>query len=135
MMKYMLDTNTNADLFSVIPRAIRLDPEHPEPTAFHMHQRAHVFECASRFDIIHCHLDYLPFSFIVDKTDRAYFESEIRPLLEDSSVDFLGEIPESEKIELLQDAAALIFPIEWLEPFGLVMIEAKVDQGEDNEST
>jgi glycosyltransferase involved in cell wall biosynthesis len=60
----------------------------------------------------------------VDRSDKAYFESEIRPRLSDSHVEFLGEISESEKSEFLGEAAALLFPIDWPEPFGLVMIEA-----------
>ena len=49
---------------------------------------------------------------------------EIRPLLADPLVEFVGEIGEAEKDEFLGDAAALLFPIDWPEPFGLVMIEA-----------
>jgi glycosyltransferase involved in cell wall biosynthesis len=56
--------------------------------------------------------------------DRGYFENVIKPLLNCSDVEFLGEINEPEKQELLGGAAALIFPIDWPEPFGLVMIEA-----------
>jgi glycosyltransferase involved in cell wall biosynthesis len=61
----------------------------------------------------------------VDPVDRAYFESEIRPLLESMpNVEFLGEIGDRAKAELLGGAMALLFPIDWPEPFGLVMIEA-----------
>ena len=60
----------------------------------------------------------------VDPSDRAYFESVIEPLLEDPGVEFLGEIGESEKNAFLGGARALLFPIDWPEPFGLVMIEA-----------
>jgi glycosyltransferase involved in cell wall biosynthesis len=61
----------------------------------------------------------------VDPVDRAYFESEIRPLLESMpNVEFLGEIGDRAKAELLGGATALLFPIDWPEPFGLVMIEA-----------
>ena len=56
--------------------------------------------------------------------NREYFEGVIKPLLTRSEVEFLGEIDEAEKQELLAGAAALVFPIEWPEPFGLVMIEA-----------
>lgn len=61
----------------------------------------------------------------VDEVDEAYFEEEIKPLLEhSSSVEFIGEINEQEKDEFLGNALALLFPIDWPEPFGLVLIEA-----------
>jgi len=60
----------------------------------------------------------------VDKADRDYFEAKIRPLLDDPLIEFVGEINESEKAEFLGGAKALLFPIDWPEPFGLVMIEA-----------
>jgi glycosyltransferase involved in cell wall biosynthesis len=60
----------------------------------------------------------------VDPADRAYFESEIRPLLNDPLIEFLGELDEPAKSALLRGAAALLFPIDWPEPFGLVMVEA-----------
>ncbi|MGE0117432.1 MAG: glycosyltransferase family 4 protein [Dongiaceae bacterium] len=60
----------------------------------------------------------------VDKVDRSYFEEVIRPLLAGPGVEFLGEISEDEKGPFLGAAAALLFPIDWPEPFGLAMIEA-----------
>jgi glycosyltransferase involved in cell wall biosynthesis len=60
----------------------------------------------------------------VDKKDRRYMENEIRPLLDHPLVEFLGEVGDSGKAELLRNAYALLFPIDWAEPFGLVMIEA-----------
>jgi glycosyltransferase involved in cell wall biosynthesis len=60
----------------------------------------------------------------VDKVDREYFEQEIRPLLAQPQVDFIGEIGDAEKSEFLSGAMALLAPIAWPEPFGLVMIEA-----------
>jgi glycosyltransferase involved in cell wall biosynthesis len=60
----------------------------------------------------------------IDKADEEYFESTIRPLLEGSHVEFVGEIGEAEKDEFLGNAYALLFPIDWPEPFGLVMVEA-----------
>jgi glycosyltransferase involved in cell wall biosynthesis len=59
----------------------------------------------------------------VDKVDRTYFHERIETLLGDG-VDYIGEIGEREKTALLANAAALVFPIDWPEPFGLVMIEA-----------
>ena len=60
----------------------------------------------------------------VDPTDRPYFEREILPLLQDPLIEFVGEIGEADKGAFLGDAAALLFPIDWPEPFGLVQIEA-----------
>jgi glycosyltransferase involved in cell wall biosynthesis len=60
----------------------------------------------------------------VDRADREYFEAKIRPLLATELVEFVGEIAEHEKEEFLGEAAALLFPVDWPEPFGLVMIEA-----------
>jgi glycosyltransferase involved in cell wall biosynthesis len=60
----------------------------------------------------------------VDAADKDYFETEIRHLLDDTRVDFIGEIGEGEKEAFLGGAAALLMPIDWPEPFGLVVIEA-----------
>jgi glycosyltransferase involved in cell wall biosynthesis len=60
----------------------------------------------------------------VDNADRAYFKAEIEPLLAQPHVEFVGEIGEEEKCTFLGHARALLFPIDWPEPFGLVMIEA-----------
>jgi len=60
----------------------------------------------------------------VDEVDKAYFRAEIQPLMDTPLVEFVGEISEAEKSALLGGAAALLFPIDWPEPFGLVMIEA-----------
>jgi len=60
----------------------------------------------------------------IDKVDIAYFESKIKPLLNHPRVEFIGEINETEKDAFLGNAYALVFPVEWPEPFGLVMIEA-----------
>ena len=57
--------------------------------------------------------------------DQAYWETKIRPMVADNSdVEFIGEIGERDKADFLGGAAALLFPIDWPEPFGLVMIEA-----------
>jgi glycosyltransferase involved in cell wall biosynthesis len=60
----------------------------------------------------------------VDPVDRAYFEREIEPMLSDTHAQWIGEIGEDRKPAFLGDALALVFPIDWPEPFGLVMIEA-----------
>jgi len=60
----------------------------------------------------------------IDAVDREYMEREIQPLLDHPLIEFIGEIGEREKQEFLGNAYALLFPIDWSEPFGLVMIEA-----------
>jgi len=56
--------------------------------------------------------------------ERTYFDREVRPLLDDGKIEYLGEVSMREKIELLGHAIALVNPIQWPEPFGLVMIES-----------
>ena len=60
----------------------------------------------------------------VDSADAAYFHECIEPLLNDPLIEFIGEIGDDGKSDFLGNAAALLFPIAWPEPFGLVMIEA-----------
>jgi glycosyltransferase involved in cell wall biosynthesis len=61
----------------------------------------------------------------VDNADRKYFEKSIKPLLDDPLVEWIGEVSEENgKLDLLANAYALLFPIDWPEPFGLVLIEA-----------
>jgi glycosyltransferase involved in cell wall biosynthesis len=60
----------------------------------------------------------------VDKVDEVYFRQEIAPLLDQPGVEYIGEIDEHAKSEFLGEALALLFPIDWPEPFGLAMIEA-----------
>jgi glycosyltransferase involved in cell wall biosynthesis len=60
----------------------------------------------------------------VDQADREYFERHICPLLDHPLIEFIGEIGDAQKNHFLGNACALLFPIDWPEPFGLVMIEA-----------
>lgn len=60
----------------------------------------------------------------VDQADVGYYENDVKPLLGLSGVEFIGEIGHPEKNAFLGNAAALLFPIDWPEPFGIVMIEA-----------
>jgi glycosyltransferase involved in cell wall biosynthesis len=60
----------------------------------------------------------------IDPSDRTYYEREIKALLNTPNVEFVGEINEQQKAAFLGDAYALLFPIDWPEPFGLTMIEA-----------
>jgi glycosyltransferase involved in cell wall biosynthesis len=58
-----------------------------------------------------------------EPSELEYFENEVQPLLGDG-IEYLGEVPHHQKLELLAAARALLFPIRWNEPFGMVMIEA-----------
>jgi glycosyltransferase involved in cell wall biosynthesis len=220
------DSVTNARLIPACEKALRLDSECIDPLAPHVLMVEQVFALAERFDLIHFHIDYLPFSRIrrervpslttlhgrldlphlvplykefsaipvvsisnaqrkplpwvnwmatihhglpanalpfsqsegrylaflgrispekrvdraieiairshrrlkiaakIDRVDQEYFEATIKPLLNHPLVEFIGEIDDSKKGDFLRNAAALLFPIEWPEPFGLVMIEA-----------
>jgi glycosyltransferase involved in cell wall biosynthesis len=60
----------------------------------------------------------------VDNADLGYFREVIEPLLDDPLIEFIGEIDDTQKCAFLGNALALLFPIDWIEPFGLVMIEA-----------
>ena len=60
----------------------------------------------------------------VDRTDQVYFDSVIRPMLDGGGVELIGEINDAQKPEFLSGAMGLLMPIDWPEPFGLVMIEA-----------
>jgi glycosyltransferase involved in cell wall biosynthesis len=60
----------------------------------------------------------------IDKSDQEYFDQHIKRLLDHPLIEFIGEISDKEKNDFLGNAIALVFPIDWVEPFGLVMIEA-----------
>lgn len=60
----------------------------------------------------------------VDKADQAYFDKVIAPLTDDPLIEFVGEIGEADKSAFLGDAIAMLFPVDWPEPFGVVLIEA-----------
>jgi hypothetical protein len=60
----------------------------------------------------------------VDQADAEYFSRVVEPLIDGEQIEFIGEINDSNKCEFLSQASALLFPIDWPEPFGLVMIEA-----------
>jgi glycosyltransferase involved in cell wall biosynthesis len=60
----------------------------------------------------------------IDRVDRYYFNKHIKHLLDQSFIEFIGEVGRADADKLLGGAAALLFPIDWPEPFGLVMIEA-----------
>jgi glycosyltransferase involved in cell wall biosynthesis len=60
----------------------------------------------------------------IPRSETRYFKEHIRPLLDGSRVEFVGEVDDAAKADFLGNAAALLFPIDWPEPFGLVVIEA-----------
>lgn len=66
----------------------------------------------------------IKFAAKVDKQDREFFESTVKPKMDGPLIEFIGEIGEKDKNEFLGNALALLFPIDWPEPFGLVMIES-----------
>jgi glycosyltransferase involved in cell wall biosynthesis len=220
------DSQTSAELVSVCPRSLRLDPECVDSLAHHMTMLELVSRRHREYDVVHFHIDYLHymmsrllgirqlttlhgrldlpdlqslydvfgempvvsiseaqrrplpqanwigtvlhglpiglldfspkprgyFAFVgrispekrvdraidiakalsvpvriaakVAKADQDYYSEKIAPLFEHPLVEYMGEIPESEKAEFIGGADALLFPIDWPEPFGLVMIEA-----------
>ncbi|MCK9274211.1 MAG: glycosyltransferase family 4 protein [Syntrophales bacterium] len=220
------DSVTNARLCPITHRALRLDTHSIDPVADHIFMAEQVFKKAREFEIIHSHIDYIPYplyrrmktphvttlhgrldipnlhnlyqeyddiplvsisnyqrlplswvnwtatvyhglphdlyeyrekkgeylAFIgrispekrvdfaieiarkvdmplkiaakVDKVDKDYFETVILPLLDQPFIEYIGEIGEAQKNDFLGNAYALLFPIDWPEPFGLVMIEA-----------
>ena len=59
-----------------------------------------------------------------NENERRYFQSEVEPLVDGKDVQWIGPVNHAQKNDLLRNAAALLFPIQWDEPFGLVMIEA-----------
>ena len=220
------DSRTSARLEPIWPRALRLDPAIRDPIAPHMLLMEAVRRQAERFDVLHFHMDYWPFSMFsrqatpfvttmhgrldlpelqpvfdafpnvpvvsisdsqrrplpqanyartvlhglprdlltptgrqpgylaflgriapekrpdrairiaracgiplkiaakVDVVDKAYWESTIAPLLQGADVEMIGEINDERKPDFLSGAIGLLMPIDWPEPFGLVMIEA-----------
>jgi len=60
----------------------------------------------------------------VDPVDKEYFEKKVKPLIDGDRIIFIGEVEFEEKVSWLKRAKAMLFPIQWREPFGLVMIEA-----------
>ena len=61
---------------------------------------------------------------LYDQVDRPYWDAQVGPYLDDPRVEVVGEVDDAQKNDLLGNARALLFPIDWEEPFGLVMIEA-----------
>lgn len=60
----------------------------------------------------------------IDVIDRVYFQEQVKPLIDGEQIQYLGEVSQEQKVQLLGQATATLFPINWREPFGLVMIES-----------
>jgi glycosyltransferase involved in cell wall biosynthesis len=96
----------------------RISPDKGLDTAIRVARRAGVpLKVAARPPLSHPHDP-------VARVDRDYYDQVVRPLLEAPGVELVGEVGSREKDDLLRNAAALLFPIRWPEPFGLVMVEA-----------
>jgi len=66
----------------------------------------------------------LKIAAVIDPIDQPFFDRWVKPEIDNTTVQFIGEITENERSEFLKNALALLFPIRWHEPFGLVMVEA-----------
>ncbi len=96
----------------------RISPEKGLDTAIRVARRAGVpLLIAARMPLPHLHDPYV-------RADWEYWENEVQPLVEGKQVELLGQLAGKDKDDLLRNAAALLFPIRWPEPFGLVMVEA-----------
>src|SRR2546430_1173122 len=108
------DSVSRANLVRCVPMALRLDANVRDVIPYYMLMLDRVRELGMPLKI----------AAKVDKVDEAYFRETIAPLLDQPGVEFVGEINEREKTEFLGEASALLFPIDWPEPFGLSVIEA-----------
>jgi glycosyltransferase involved in cell wall biosynthesis len=96
----------------------RISPEKGLDTAIRVARRAGVpLLIAARMPLPHTHDPNV-------RADWEYWENEVQPLLEGKQVELLGQLGGKDKDEFLRNAAALLFPIRWPEPFGLVMVES-----------
>src|SRR6266487_3869059 len=144
------DSVTSARLIAPTRRSLRKNERCKDPIAREVILIDHVVEHAREFDVVHFHTGYLHFAVSrhlpvphvttlherldmplkiaakVDRVDRRYFKRVVEPLLNDPHLEWVGEISDQQKNEFLGNAYALLFPIDWPEPFGLVMIEAMV---------
>jgi len=91
---------------------------HPKPGGYLEKRVDRAIEIAKRVGM------QLKIAAKVDPADRRYFKRKIEPLLNDPHIEWIGEISDKDKDEFLGNAYGLLFPIDWPEPFGLVMIES-----------
>src|SRR5205814_1026363 len=135
------DSRTSGKLEATWPKALRLDGSVRDPNALHIVMLERVRQKCDdeEFDFLHFHLDYYPFSLFsrqptpflttlhgrLDLPDQEYYDEIIRPMIDcNPLVEYIGEIGDPEKSDFLSGAIGLLVPIDWPEPFGLVMIEA-----------
>src|SRR5262249_7898212 len=121
------DSQTSANLEACWPKALRLDGSVRDPNASYFAFLGRISPEKAVDQAIwiakRCGVP-LKIAAKVDAVDRDYFESEIRKLLTPPDVEFIGEVSDGEKSGFLSGAIALLAPIAWPEPFGLVLIEA-----------
>lgn len=118
------DANWQGTVYHGLPK--NLYSFHPRPGSYlaflgrisHEKRPDHAIEIAKRVGMP------LRIAAKVDPTDRAYFEGQIERLLDHPLIEYVGEITDAEKSDFLGDAAAVLCPYDWPEPFGLVLIES-----------
>ena len=118
----------HANFISTVPHGLPADLLRPQPSRPSYLAFLGRISPEKRVDLaIHiAHRCGLPIKIAakVDPVDEDYFRDVVQPLLADPAVEYIGEIGDAEKADFLSGAIALIVPIDWPEPFGLVMIEA-----------
>ena len=118
------DANWQGTVYHGLPK--NLYSFHPRPGSYlaflgrisHEKRPDHAIEIAKRVGMP------LRIAAKVDPADRAYFEGQIERLLDHPLIEYVGEITDAEKSDFLGDAAAVLCPYDWPEPFGLVLIES-----------
>src|SRR5207253_1983926 len=125
------DSLTRAELMPGARRGLRLEPLGYDAIALHLGMLLQVYDRAAEFDVIHCHTDYLGLPLARASRVPTLLTLHgrldlpvVRPLLDHPLVEFLGEVDDRQKGELLGQALALLFPVDWPEPFGLALVEA-----------
>ncbi len=120
-----LDLNWVATIYHGLPVA-KLGPFHPQPGDYLAYLGRISPEKRPEIAILIAKETGIPLKIAakVDRVDRSYYEHAIKPWIEPPHIEYIGEISEEEKSAFLGEAYATLFPIEWPEPFGLIMIES-----------
>lgn len=120
-----LDLNWVATVYHGLPLA-QLGPFHPEPGEYLAYLGRISPEKRPEIAILIAKETGIPLKIAakVDAVDQSYYEHAIKPWIEPPHIEYVGEISEEEKNAFLGEAYATLFPIEWPEPFGLIMIES-----------
>jgi len=116
--------NWQGTVYHGIPSDLYTCNEHPDNYLIYIGRMSQEKRVIDAIDIAIQSNRQLIIAGKIDDTEIEYFESVIRPRLDHPLIEFIGEISEKKKTELISNAAAFVFPIDWPEPFGLVMIEA-----------